>query len=243
MKIYDLLIKNRRPHLINQSREFLFFQKHEIKLNLTVDYLAFLNPRDDFNLIQMSIIIESLLNYEKLMNYYNATEEKATEFDVKPLFVHENVPIYCPLFSVSNNLLIDNGLGANLNLNNDTIDLFETYNFALYESALTSLVKVSGDLKTRAYYHYDFHTVYIVNDQGRLDQRISLFDKHIKKPDYRNVIDRLQPVLKAYYDNDLLGFIGALVGEKLISQKLYNKYMAFLRRKRRLWVKPLSVSP
>ena len=234
MRIYDLLLNNRRPHLISPSREYIFFQDHENALIHYPDALPFVNVRDEFRLISINIVIEAILNYNALQTYF--TEHKTTIIgnEIKPLFMFNEIPIYCPLFSVSNNLLIANGLGDKLTLSNDTIDLFETYNFALYESALTSLVKVSGDLKTRAYYHYDYHTVYIVNDQGRLDQRISLFDKHIKKPDYRNVIDRLQPVLKAYYENDLMAFINALVKEKLISQKLYNKYVAFIKRKKRL---------
>ncbi|MDY0214123.1 MAG: hypothetical protein RBS24_01135 [Bacilli bacterium] len=233
MRIYDLLMTNRRLHIIAPSRENLFYLEYESKLSYTPDIIPFLNPKDEFNLIQANIIIESILNYERLSRYFEERKSKDVPFNVKPLFTFNDVAIYCPLFSVSNNLLIANGLGDKLTINHDAVDLFETYNFALYESSLTSLVKVGEDINTHAYYHYDFHTVYIINDQGRLDQRISLFDKHLKKPDYRNVIDRLQPVIKAYYENDQIGFINALVYERLISNKLFNKYLAFIKRKKK----------
>ncbi len=233
MKIYDLLINNRRLHLLSNSREHQYYLENEGKLSLTPDFLPFIKASDEFNLVQANIIIESILKYEEIIAFFENQDKKEEAFTVEPLFIFNDVPIFCPLFSVSNNLLLANNQDIKLNLNHDIIDLFETYNFALYESKLTSLVKVGEDLHTRAYYHYDFHTIYIVNDQGRLDIRISLFDKHIKSPDYRNVIERIKPVIKAYYENDQIGFINALVYEKLISHKLFNKYLAYIKRKKR----------
>lgn len=232
MKIYDLLLANRRLHLIAPSREYVFFQENEYRLSLVPDLLPFINPKEGFSLIQTSIIIEALIKYEELVSYFASNPAPDSIVSVKPLFIYKNVPIYCPLFSVSNNLLIANNLGSKLNLNHDAIDIFEIYNFALYESNLTSLVKVGEDKHTRAYYHYDFNTIYIINDQGRLDNRICLFDKHIEKPDYRNIIERIAPVMKAYYANDRMAFINALLYEKLISNYVFNKYLAYLKRKK-----------
>lgn len=223
MKIFDLLLLNRRPHLITPSREYLFFQENEALLTVLPEAMAFVNQKDEFLLIYLNIIIESILKFGALTDYMANSQTKPLNEVVKPVLIVNDVPIYCPLFSVSNNLLIANGFGNNLTIANDTIDLFETYNFAIFESNFTSLVPVGGDEHTRAYYHYDFHTIYIVNDQGRLDTRISLFDRFIAKPDFRNVLDRIKPVLAAYYASDKNAFIAALYNEKLISSKLYNQ--------------------
>ncbi|MGI6734954.1 MAG: hypothetical protein BWY30_00365 [Tenericutes bacterium ADurb.Bin239] len=232
MKIYDLLRENRRPHLITPSREYLFFQEHEALLTQVPEFLPFINSKDDFDLICANILQSSLLNGEALSKYWASNPNGNNELPVKPLFTFNNVPIYCPLFSVSNNILIANNLGNKLTLIHDTIDIFETYNFALFESQLTSLMLVGQDAHTRAYYHYDFHAIYIVNDQGRLDVKICLFDKHIKRPDFRNVIERVKPVLEAYYAGNRIGFINALFEGKLISHKMYNKYINNLKRRK-----------
>ncbi len=233
MRIYDLLLNNRRPHLISPSREYIFFQEHENALSHYPDVLPFVNVRDEFRLISINIVIEAILNFNALQTYF--TEHKTTVVgdEIKPLFMFNEIPIYCPLFSVSNNLLIANGHGAKLSLTNDAIDLFETYNFALFDSNLTSLVHVGGDKQTKAYYHYDFHTIYIINNQGRLDVRISLFDRFITKPDFRNVLERIKPVISAYYTGNQTAFIQSLHKEKLISTHLYSRYIQ-KHRKRQL---------
>ncbi len=232
MKIYELLKENRRPHLITPSREYLFFQEHEALLTHVPELIPFINSKDDFDLICANIIQSALLNYEALTKYWTTNSGTSDELPVKALFNYNNVPIYCPLFSVSNNILIGNNLGNKLNLTHDAIDLFEIYNFSLFESQLTSLVLVGEDIHTRAYYHYDFHAIYVVNDQGRLDVKICLFDKHIKRPDFRNVLERIKPTLNEYYAGNRIGFINALVKEKLISHKLYTKYVNTLKRRK-----------
>lgn len=224
MKIYELLLNNRRPHLITPSREYYFFQEHESLLTNFPDFIPFVNSKDDFSLISANIILESIKNYLAIEDHFAANKKSHVNTSVKPLLTYNGVPIFCPLFSISNNLLLANGLGAKLTLNADAIDLYETYNFALFESNLTSLVHVGGDDHTRAYYHYDFHTIYIINDQGRLDVRISLFDRHLTKPDFRNILERIKPVIDAYYGGDRNAFLKALAKERLISAKLYNRY-------------------
>jgi hypothetical protein len=233
MKIYDLLLNNRRPHLIAPSREYLYFQEHESLLATMPETIPFIDPKDGFSMICMNIIIDSILNYQKLVEIWDNGGDIRDSSLIQPLFVYNEVPIYCPLFSVSNNYLISNNMSGKLTINHDAIDLFETYHYALFESDLTSLVLVGEDTHTRAYYHYDFHTIYIINDQGRLDKRICLFDKHIKQPDYRNILERITPVIDAYYANDRSAFMNALLHEKLISQKIYNMYMNDLRRRKR----------
>ena len=71
---------------------------------------------------------------------------------------------------------------------------------------------VGEDIHTRAYYHYDFHAIYIINDQGRLDLKICLFDKHIKRPDFRNVLETIKKPTE-YYAGNRIAFINALVKE------------------------------
>ena len=226
MKIYELLLNNRRPHLVMPSREYVYFQENESLLTYVPEIIPFVNSKDEFSLILANIVLESIKNYLAIENYFKEKPLDPLPSIIKPLFTYNSVAIYCPLFSISNNLLLANDHGAKLTLTNDSIDLFETYNFALFESNLTSLVHVGCDEHTSAYYHYDFHTIYIINDQGRIDVRIALFDRHLANPDFRNILERIKPVLAAYYAGDKRAFLYALAKEKLISPKLYNRYNA-----------------
>lgn len=231
MTIYEYLFKVRRPHLITPSREYNYFQENAEFLDETPDFLPFINTKDEFTIILGNILIESVKAFHALMKWKEEGKKGKIETAVPPFFKYQDVAIYCPLLSVSNNLLIANGRINNLSLENDTISAFELYNFALFDSALTSFVYLTGDEHTKAYYHYDFHTIYIINDQGQLDVRISLFDRDLVKPDYRNIIERLKPIVNAYYNLERSDFLNALKEQKLISLKAYNKLVALHKGK------------
>ena len=100
------------------------------------------------------------------------------------------------------------------------IDPFDTYGAELYNSYFTSLVKIGAQKHETAYFHYDTFTIYIVNDQGRLDNQIVLFDKYIKRPVHTHMLERITPVVNAYFANDRTGMINALKDNKLISSKM-----------------------
>ena len=73
-----------------------------------------------------------------------------------------------------------------------------------------------------AFYEKSFETIYIINDQGRLDSVIPVFDKYLKQKDETNIIERISRVIEFYYSNDRNKFIRSLYSEKLISDKMYH---------------------
>ena len=73
-----------------------------------------------------------------------------------------------------------------------------------------------------AYFHYDTNTIYIVNSQGRLDLKIVLFDKYIRRPVYNHMLERITPVVEQYFANDRQNFIKSLLDNKFISNKMFH---------------------
>lgn len=226
MKIFQTLKQHQRRDALTSSREYKLFREHYSLLYEHHALLYFDNDKDGYYLVIANIIIEALLQIEKLKKQSFTLLSKENQLTT---FTYLDTVISVPLFSVSNNLLITKELLPNFDINNYLIDFLETYNFNLLESKFTSLVFLDEHKNTRAYYHYDFNTIFIVNNQGRLDARICLFDKNIASPNYENIKERVLPALKAYYALDKKAFIEALYKNELISAKLYNKFIRTVR--------------
>lgn len=229
MHIYELLAKNRRHNLIGPSWENLYVQERYDLLKVYPDFLTLRSDVEDFGLLQASIVIQAIENYYKIEELKKEKEKISYFHEQLKVFTFDGLAIYYPLFSVSTNLLFAKDQNLEFDFEHHVIDFFETYNFALYESSYTSLVLVGEDQTTRAYYHYDFHAVYIINNQGRLDVKICLFDTYLKKPNFSNILERLKPVITSYYAGDQKGFVRALYKGEFMSNKLYNRYLRFLK--------------
>lgn len=220
MKIFQILKQHQRRNFITGSREYKYYRQHFSLLYEHHALLYFENDKDAYSLIIANVIIETLLQIEKLKKMSYALLNKE---DKLTSFVHLDTVITVPLFSVSNNLLITKEHLPNFDLNHYLVDFLELYNFSLLESNFTSLVLFYEHNNTRAYFHYDFNTVFIVNNQGRLDARICLFDEYLHAPNYENIKERVIPALNAYYALDRKGFVETLYKNELISQKLFTK--------------------
>lgn len=229
MKIYDLLERKRRREVFRDNREIAFFRKHNNLLYAHPDFLLFDDEKNDFRVIVATIIMQALMQIEKLKK---ESYEQLVSRDELTTFVVEKTPISIPLFSFTTNVLVANGLLEDYDITKHVVDFLEVYNFALFESNFTSLVLLKAEGTTRAYYHYDFNTVYIINKQGRLDQKICLFDKHLKNPNYEDILTRIAPALEAYYAVDQIAFVRALRDEKLISERVYGRYIRSLGRRK-----------
>jgi hypothetical protein len=118
------------------------------------------------------------------------------------------------------------------------VDAFEHYSWPLFSSNFIHLIPLNvGDKSAQAFYQADARVVLIINKQGRLDVIISLFDRWIKRPNFRDIPNRLLPALTAYFHHDRLGFIQGLQQEGFLSQR-YAKAMVttnhalFIRREK-----------
>jgi hypothetical protein len=206
-----------------------------------------------FRIIQMNILINALKNkniieetLDKCIHELNpiniTTEEKNLyirnhiwkELDLhnSPYFIIDRARIYIPLYSQGLNLIYNDECSKLFEypynqLKNDpstaAIDLFDVYNYALYDSKFTHLIKIKEDKSSAAFYHPEFETIYIINDQGRLDIAIDLFDRHIKNINSDDIIKRVEDVVENFYSNDRKKFIKSLYKNQFISEKIYRK--------------------
>ena len=76
--------------------------------------------------------------------------------------------------------------------------------------------------KETAYFHYDTNTIYFVNEEGRLDASVVLFDRYIRHPNYAHMLERIKPVVDAYFAFDREAFIKALHDHGFLSSQLMH---------------------
>lgn len=249
MAIYEYLNAHRHRRFIRRTDDYVFFQKNKFLLEKFPYFNKYLLSRDDFSLIQANIILHCLINkivieeevyrliqtsemqFKKIVDAYLVKELQHTLSDL-PVIEEGNTRYYVPIFSRSMNLIYYeeaeklaiypyNDLRENFE--SVLIDLFEVYHFSLYRSNFTKLVEIKGDTTSMAYYHMDFRTIYIINNQGRLDLKIPLFDRGMRKFSANHIMERIEPVIDAFYQGDRSKMLRTLRQKKLISERAYRK--------------------
>ena len=85
------------------------------------------------------------------------------------------------------------------------------------------MIKIDEDKTSAAFYHKEFETIYIINNQGRLDISIRLFDKYLTTKNKDLLFERLQEVVSCFYKGDRETFIKSLFLNKFISLKRYKQ--------------------
>ena len=247
--LFDTLEKNKKRRTpFYRSDEHSFFMSNRGSLG-KVPRFSFLDDirEDDFDIMRANIIIHSYLNKvvfeEEMLNFENYMKSGESIDHVKliqtlrermidlPYFKEENEKdkIYIPFFSRSLNslyyrepekLLVPPYNNLKEQFSDSVIDPFDVYGAELYNSNFTRLLKLKEQDGITAYFHYDTNTIYFINNQGRLDNKIVLFDKYMKRPSYSHMLDRISPVIDAYFANDRSALINALHDQNLISSKM-----------------------
>lgn len=244
MGLYDTLAKYQKGIDFHKTVDFAFYMEHRHLFNSIEMYKSLFDVKNELDVIRANIIIQSLLNKKKIEELViYAFKKSFLKTDDALKFVQsnlENLPyilegenkIYVPIFSRSLNEFYSSSFGKLLcepynrlfdEFETSCIDLFEMYNFELYDSLFTKLVTVYKDNNVMITYHFDFRTIYIINDQGRLDAKIALFDKYLRRPNFNHVIERIKPVIEKYLDNNKDGMLNMLAEKKLVSERLINK--------------------
>jgi hypothetical protein len=248
MSIFDKLRTNQKFKALNRSSDYEYFLNNR---KLFIQYNCFLslyNADDDFNVIKANIILKSLANKldierrlkalgddclsdYKQINHHQIRQAILNQKTDMPYITEGKYQYYVPIFNRAMNYiyayepdkLFDYPYHKIIDdCSTSLIDPFETYNYVLYDSYFTKLVKIKGDRTSIAFYHVDYKTVYIINNQGRLDVKIALFDKYMKRPNYDMMLDRIIIILDAYFNNDRDGFISSLLEQKLISNRMHS---------------------
>ena len=172
-----------------------------------------------------SIFLKSKLTNDDFLKYYHARI-----VDLKYIQADE-IKIYIPLFPYAINYIYFNDpfklLEAPYDMllesgSSNFIDLFELYNIKLFDSFFTKLVKIKTSEKATAFYHFDLATIFIINNQGRLDYAFPLFDKWMNKINTSHISERIVPTIDAYFENDKIKIIDKLLENSLISQKMHD---------------------
>ena len=248
-KLFDYIAsKAKRRKGFEKSEEFRFFLEYRHLLNRIPRFINFYDfDSDPFDVMRANIILQAYLNKTKmeeevnnLKNYIDASKKNRTNF-VKsfheiiselPYYQEDNNKIFIPFFTRSlNQIYIDDPeklltypySGLAENFKDTVIDPFDTYGSELYNSHFSRLVKIKKEDKETAFFHYDTNTIYFVNEQGRLDTSIVLFDRYIRHPNYSHMLERIKPVVDAYFSFDREAFLSALYNNGFISSHLLHR--------------------
>ena len=230
MKIFKILERYKKKRTtFYKSDEFNFYllNRNALMKMPKFNYLT-QGKITEFDIMRTNIVLHSYLNkvlieeeVSNLQHYFdnpnnkkdyasliNALREKLVD---QPYIRAQKAKIYIPFFSKAFNLIYLNDpmkltkypyVNLKEEFNDALIDPFDAYGYELYNSYFTRLIKISECDKTAGFFHYDTNTIYIINEQGRLDCKIVLFDRFIRKPNYNHMLERIRPVVDAYYKYD-----------------------------------------
>lgn len=250
MKLLEYIEKHQKKRQqFSKSGDYQFYSKNR-SLLAKLPQFSFLSSgkENDFRIIRANIIIHGLINKSiieqevKNLVKYTESHEILTHEDfvevlkqrivTRPYLETKEGRIYIPFFPKSiNSLYLNEPEKLNEYPYTDllkafsglVIDPFDTYGSELYNTHYTKLVKIDSYQNVTAFFHYDTFTIYMINDQGRLDSKVVLFDRYMKKIVTTHMLERIRPVVKAYFENDKEEFMRSLEKNGFISSKMLFK--------------------
>lgn len=250
MRLFDVLKRNSKRRRKSRSIEYIYYKENEYLLH-KYPYFSRLITRDsDFKIIQANIIIRALKNKEiidaSIKAYKDKCENEKIEVtktgikecvdnairDLPYLNDEENHRIYIPIFSKSLNIMYvdepDKLLTYPYNalledFSSAIIDLFDVYNYKLYDSFFSKMIKTSGDKSANGFFNVDDYCLYIINKQGRLDVKICLFDRHLHQFNLTEIMKRVNKISYAYFNLTKEEFEEELYEQKFISSRIYHR--------------------
>lgn len=247
--------KKKRKSFID-TFEYKYFNQNKAELAKFPKF-SYLQRFDNgnFDIMRCNVLLRAYQNKILLEEEANniSTYEKEDKFNVesyKEIISHKmldqpylkdgNNKIYIPFFSKIVNLIYTEDPKKLLKYPYSTlkddfqdmvVDPFDTYGYELFNSYFTSLVKIYERDGSAAFFNYDLNVIYIINSQGRLDGRIVLFDKYIRRPNYNHMLERMKPVVEAYFNFDMTGFVQAMKDQGFISNHMFYLIKLYYWRK------------
>lgn len=236
--------KQKYRRSFSNSDDFKYFIQNREKIGKFKRYANLYDSEEnEFNIMRANILLRGLENKRlfesEIENIKNHGDIEHTKFVTalkertidQPYYEINGVKIFIPFFSSALNQIYVNEPEKMLSLpyselktdfEEACIDPFDTYGYELFNSYFTSLVKISETKGVAAFFHYDTNTIYFINDQGRLDAKVVLFDKYMKKISFTHMMERISPVVEAYFNNNKKEMIDALFNNNLISENMYH---------------------
>lgn len=223
-----------------------FFLANHILLADFPNFIRYRNATKPFDVIRANIIIRGIINRNAFIKVIKTLkgheeEEGLEELAMKtlqglvrglPYYQDGATRIYMPFLPKTMNdlyfrspekFLTKEYLNLFRHMDSICVDPFDEYGADLFDSTYTQLILLHRSKESNAYYDYDSASIYFVNQQGRLDCRICVFDRGIRRPNTHHMMERLKPVVDAYYAQDKTALKKALVDNKLISSSLFYK--------------------
>ena len=245
MKLFKILEKECNKKKINRSEEYKFYNANKYELSKNSFFQEYTEASDVFDIIRANIVIWGIKNKEELdkiidEEYFAVAERKVESIKQEindrsldlPYLKVRNIKVFIPFFNLNTNAIysVNNEKMSeepyiNLadNYNAFLTDPFTTYGVDIFDFLSTKLVRILESGTAVAFYHFDFNVIFIINRQGSLDNTIYLFDKRIKKPNYSHIVERIRPLIQAYFDGNLNDFIYLLYKNEFISYKVFRK--------------------
>lgn len=247
MELLEFLSRRKKKRKsFMETNEYKYYNQNKGNLAKLPKFL-YLQKFDNgnFDILRINIILRGYRNKMILEEEANSIQEymQDNEFDSEkyksivaqkmidePYYKDENAKIYIPFFSKIVNLIYTEEPKKLLKypystLKDDFLDMvidpFDTYGYELFNSEFCPLVKIYEKDGSAAFFNYDLNIIYVINSQGRLDARIVLFDKYIRHPNYNHMLERLRPVVEAYFNFDRQEFINALKNQGFISNHMF----------------------
>lgn len=244
--LFETLEKKQKRTNFFDSDEVSFYNENRVLLASISLYQRYLKAEEPFDIVRANIVIRAIINKRRIeaafankTKSFSGSEENSTSLSEYMANVMSELPfarsdrgekkIYVPIFSYNLNSIYDGEFEKFLippylsllqNFEAVCIDPFDYYGPAIYDSHFTKFILVSSRNGVYAFYDFDSEAVYFVNKQGRLDSRICLFDRYIEHPDHNHMLNRIAPVIEAYFSMDLKGLEDALVENRLVSSRL-----------------------
>ncbi len=235
MTLYEYLEKNQIPteEFLSDERAFVLENRHHLSDQPV--FSRFLPIRDSFSVARAAIIIRAYMNKERLEDHWRsavAGEKTPLEetLSALPSFFRAGERIVIPFFSPAiNHLYLTEGeklfrapyKDALRRFASLTVDPFDQYGPAVFESDFSRLITVDRFNGRLASYDYAASALYLINEDGRLEVRFCLFDKGLTDPDREGLLPRLKNVARAYWNGDRATLLSVLFDNHFISEKAF----------------------
>jgi hypothetical protein len=249
MKLFDELYKNQHPTHFAESDEMAFYLANRNLLMPFDSYERFTHTNDPFQVVRANILIRSIMNKKSIERLYYEKLKSPKKEEVKvekmsledymsqglselPYLEYEGKKIYVPLFPASLNVLYSERFeklalepyeAILQQYESLMIDPFDYYGNLLYDSYFTKLVAIKRSGSILAAFDFDASAIYFINDQGRLDTRLALFDQNLNNPVSTHLTKRLLDVVNAYFSLDREALLHSLSVNHFISEKLLTE--------------------
>ncbi len=244
MSIYDILEEAQAPTNFKKSPEQIYYDENRYRLNELESYSYLADSSDSFGIVRGNIILRALENKESIEKLFKKYEKNYFSPAISlneymengllglPYLVFKGEKNYVPIFALSISMIYSKNFSRLGEMpykkifkqyEAALIDPFDYYGYEIFISYFTRLVLIDKTPDCAAFYDYDAKTIYFVNDEGRLDAKVCLFDKDLKHPLLNHLMPRIKTVVDAYFSNNKEMLVQTLFDNGLISETLFEK--------------------